>query len=73
MGVASGNLRRLSGRTITRKNRLERKERSSRDTSLEYSTVDGVASEAADTKAEVSATAAADLNRSKTSHWGVHS
>jgi len=34
-GLRSGNLRRLSGRTITRKNGLERKERRSRDRSVE--------------------------------------
>jgi hypothetical protein len=33
---------------MTRKNRLERKERRSRDTSLEYSTVGGITSKAAD-------------------------
>ena len=35
---------------MTRKNRLERKERRSRDTSLEYSTVGGMTSQAAELK-----------------------
>ena len=48
--LESGNLRRLSRRTVTKKNRSERNGRRSRDTPLDYSTVSGITKQATDLK-----------------------
>src|SRR3989454_12210018 len=48
--ASSNSRRRLSRRTVTKKNRSKRNGRCSRDTPLEYRTVDGMTNQAADLK-----------------------